>query len=261
MYFSCCSAPTGTKRRGGPGGLNKVCGVTPELEAIVGEPALPRTQIVKQLWAYIRKHNLQDPSNKRKIICNDALRLVFETDCTDMFKMNKLLAKHIRPLEPTKDPGPDSKRLKVETEPTRESTEAVPEAVSEAVSAVSEVVSGAVSAVSEVVSGAVSAVSEVVSGAVSAVSEVVSGADDEAGSSTFIISDALARFFGTEEREMTQSEAVRRIWEYIKANRLEEDLNPMMIVCDTKLQELFGCENISVLGISEMLMSHFFKQS
>ena len=58
-------------------------------------------QIVKQLWAYIRKNNLQDPSNKRKIICNDELRVVFETDCTDMFKMNKLLAKHIIPLEPT----------------------------------------------------------------------------------------------------------------------------------------------------------------
>ena len=58
-------------------------------------------QIVRQLWAYIRKNNLQDPSNKRKIICDDALRVVFETDCTDMFKMNKLLAKHILPLDPS----------------------------------------------------------------------------------------------------------------------------------------------------------------
>ncbi|CAN6472010.1 unnamed protein product [Victoria cruziana] len=91
---------TGSKRKGGTGGLNKLCGVSPELQVIVGEPAMPRTQIVKQLWAYIRKNNLQDPCNKRKIICNDALRIVFETDCTDMFKMNKLLAKHILPLEP-----------------------------------------------------------------------------------------------------------------------------------------------------------------
>ncbi|TXG60266.1 hypothetical protein EZV62_014839 [Acer yangbiense] len=59
-------------------------------------------KIVKQLWAYIRKNNLQDPSNKRKIICSDEPRLVFETDYTDMFKMNKLLAKHIISLEPTK---------------------------------------------------------------------------------------------------------------------------------------------------------------
>lgn len=35
----------GAKRRGGPGGLNKVCGVSPELQAIVGEPALPRTEV------------------------------------------------------------------------------------------------------------------------------------------------------------------------------------------------------------------------
>lgn len=40
-----CSAPVGTKRRGGPGGLNKVCGVSPQLQAIVGEPALPRTEV------------------------------------------------------------------------------------------------------------------------------------------------------------------------------------------------------------------------
>ena len=58
-------------------------------------------QIVKQLWAYIRQNNLQDPDDKRKIICNDELRVVFGTDTTDMFKMNKLLAKHITPLDPS----------------------------------------------------------------------------------------------------------------------------------------------------------------
>ncbi|KAK9084701.1 hypothetical protein Sjap_025112 [Stephania japonica] len=123
------SGTTGTKRRGGPGGLNKLCGVSPVLQAIVGEPALSRTQIVKQLWAYIRQNNLQDPNNKRRIICNDALRLVFETDCTDMFKMNKLLAKHIIPLEPSKELGSDSKRMKVETEPATENAEAAPSTV------------------------------------------------------------------------------------------------------------------------------------
>lgn len=105
------------KRRGGAGGLNKLCGVSPELQTIVGQPALPRTEIVKQLWAYIRKNNLQDPRNKRKIICNDELRLVFETDATDMFQMNKLLAKHILPLDPSKDLAPQPKKAKVDEEP------------------------------------------------------------------------------------------------------------------------------------------------
>ncbi|XP_043692025.1 uncharacterized protein LOC122642574 [Telopea speciosissima] len=199
------SAPTGTKRRGGPGGLNKVCGVSPELQAIVGEPALPRTQIVKQLWAYIRKNNLQDPSNKRKIICNDELRLVFETDCTDMFKMNKLLAKHIIPLEPSKESGKDSKRIKLDMESATESI--------------------------------------------------------EAGESSVIISVALAQFFGTGEREMLQSEAVNRVWDYIKVNQLEDPLNSMAILCDAKLHELIGCESISALGMSEILVRHFFKRS
>ncbi|KAL5769251.1 hypothetical protein ACOSP7_015810 [Xanthoceras sorbifolium] len=199
------SASVGAKRRGGPGGLNKVCGVSRELQAIVGEPALPRTEIVKQLWAYIRKNNLQDPSNKRKIICDDALRVVFETDCTDMFKMNKLLAKHIIPLDPNKASG-QAKRLKIDAESTTEST--------------------------------------------------------ESGPSPVIISEALAEFLGAGGREMLQAEAIKRVWEYIKVNHLEDPLNSMVILCDEKLRELLKCESISALGIHEMLArNHFFRKS
>ncbi|GLU20557.1 hypothetical protein SLE2022_367490 [Rubroshorea leprosula] len=192
------SAPVGAKRRGGPGGLNKVCGVSPALQTIVGEPALPRTEIVKQLWAYIRKNNLQDPSNKRKIICDDALRLVFETDCTDMFKMNKLLAKHITALEPTKESA-QAKRAKVEVESTTESIE---------------------------------------------------------HASPVIISEALAKFLGTGEREMLATEAERLVWEYVNVNHLEDPLNPMVVICDAKLRELLGCESISVMGIHDSLLRH-----
>ncbi|KAL9254030.1 Upstream activation factor subunit spp27-like protein [Drosera capensis] len=109
------SAPSGTKRKGGAGGLSKLCGLSPELQAVLGQSALARTEVVKQLWVYIRKHNLQDPSNKRKIICDEALRLVFDTDCTDMFKMNKLLSKHIFPLKATNESAPD-KRSKVDAQ-------------------------------------------------------------------------------------------------------------------------------------------------
>ncbi|XP_039060001.1 uncharacterized protein LOC120203937 [Hibiscus syriacus] len=122
------SAPVAPKRRGGSGGLNKVCSVSPALQAIIGEPAVPRTEIVKQLWAYIRKNSLQDPSNKKKIICGEALRVVFETDCIDMFKMNKLLAKHISPLDPSKESS-QTKKGKVNVESTTEGVEPGPNPV------------------------------------------------------------------------------------------------------------------------------------
>ncbi|KAI3766220.1 hypothetical protein L2E82_16272 [Cichorium intybus] len=119
MQFFSLRGLTGTKRRSGPGGLNKLCGITPELQVIVGESALSRTDIVKQLWAYIKKK--QPPrSQEQEIICDDALRVVLETDCTDMFKMNKLLAKHIIRLEPTKESS--RKKSKVNVEPVVEDT-------------------------------------------------------------------------------------------------------------------------------------------
>ncbi|KAL0399161.1 UNVERIFIED_CONTAM: Upstream activation factor subunit UAF30 [Sesamum radiatum] len=235
------SVPTAKKRRGGPGGLNKLCGVSPELQTIVGQPALPRTEIVKQLWAYIRKNNLQDPNNKRKIICNDELRLVFETDCTDMFKMNKLLAKHILPLEPT------SMDLTVEIGP-------VPCCDCDAFD---------IFAMSYCIFAEQTA-ENAKRPKVDVVKANVPGSDSKSDDPVpiVLISEALASFFGTEEREMSQAEVLRQMWEYIKVNQLEDPLNPAAIICDAKLQELLGCESISALGIPEMLARrHLYKKS
>ncbi|XP_031124513.1 kinesin-like protein klp-20 [Ipomoea triloba] len=86
--------------------------------------------------------------------------------------------------------------------------------------------------------------------------------DEETGSRTdesvqiVIISEALANFFGTNEREMSQAEVSRQVWEYIKVNQLEDPINSMAIQCDAKLQQLLGCESISALGVPEMLARH-----
>lgn len=52
---------------------------------------LSRPQVVKKLWEYIREHQLQNPSNKKEILCDGALRAVFAVDKIDMFRMNKVL--------------------------------------------------------------------------------------------------------------------------------------------------------------------------
>ncbi|KAG5247696.1 protein TRI [Salix suchowensis] len=81
------------KKRGG--GFTKLCSLSPQLQEFVGVPELARTGVVKKLWAYIREMNLQDPKNKRNIICDESLRALFNVDSIDMFQMNKALSKHI----------------------------------------------------------------------------------------------------------------------------------------------------------------------
>jgi chromatin remodeling complex protein RSC6 len=66
------------------------------LAAIVGASAMPRTQIVKKIWDYIKKHNLQDAKNRRNINADDKLRPIFGKASVSMFEMTKLVSKHLK---------------------------------------------------------------------------------------------------------------------------------------------------------------------
>ena len=70
--------------------------LSPELEAVVGKGPMPRTEVVKQLWVYIKKHNLQNPQNKRNILADDKLKPVFGKSEVTMFEMTKLIGPHLR---------------------------------------------------------------------------------------------------------------------------------------------------------------------
>lgn len=71
--------------------------LTEELGKIVGGTSMPRAEVLKKVWDYIRANNLQDPKDKRRIIPDANLSKVFGTkDSTDMFKMTGLLAKHMK---------------------------------------------------------------------------------------------------------------------------------------------------------------------
>ncbi|THU62160.1 hypothetical protein C4D60_Mb01t02200 [Musa balbisiana] len=70
------AAPDATGKRR-PRGITKPRPVSPELQAVVGEAEIPRTQALKKIWAYIKENNLQDPENKRIIVCDEKLKKVF----------------------------------------------------------------------------------------------------------------------------------------------------------------------------------------
>ena len=67
-----------------------------ELAAVVGSAPLPRTQVVKKLWIYIKKHDLQDPKNRRNINADANLKKVFGKNSVSMFEMTKLISKHLK---------------------------------------------------------------------------------------------------------------------------------------------------------------------
>jgi chromatin remodeling complex protein RSC6 len=73
--------------------------VTPSatLAAVVGTKPIPRTEVTKKLWAYIKKNGLQDAKNKRMIKADATLKAVFGGKATvNMFEMTKLVGKHLK---------------------------------------------------------------------------------------------------------------------------------------------------------------------
>jgi len=70
--------------------------VSDDLAAVVGAGPLPRSEVVKKLWVYIKGHNLQDPTNKRNINADENLKKVFGGKAVvNMFEMTKLVSAHL----------------------------------------------------------------------------------------------------------------------------------------------------------------------
>ena len=70
---------------------------SPALAEVVGSKAIPRTEVTKKLWAYIKKNKLQDPNNKRMIKADASLKAVFGGKAqANMFEMTKLVNKHLK---------------------------------------------------------------------------------------------------------------------------------------------------------------------
>lgn len=78
-------------------GLQKPLTPSSELVTVIGSGQVARSDAVKKLWDYIKKHKLQNPENKREIIADEKLKPLFHgKDKVTMFEMNSHLAKHLK---------------------------------------------------------------------------------------------------------------------------------------------------------------------
>ena len=74
----------------------KPMNLSPALGEVIGTKPIPRTEVTKKLWAYIKKNGLQDKKNKRMIHADEALKPVFGKPLVNMFEMTKLVSKHLK---------------------------------------------------------------------------------------------------------------------------------------------------------------------
>ncbi|SPN96585.1 probable UAF30 - subunit of RNA polymerase I transcription factor [Cephalotrichum gorgonifer] len=86
------------KRKAG-GGFMKPFNLSENLAELCGATQLSRPQVVKKLWEHIKGNDLQDPKDKRQILCDEKMAAVFKQTKVDMFQMNKIIGSHLYPVE------------------------------------------------------------------------------------------------------------------------------------------------------------------
>ena len=87
---------TNTAKGRAAGALAKPVQPDEALAAVVGSDPLPRTELTKRLWAYIREHKLQDAQDRRRIRADDKLRALFDGQASvTMFELTKFVSRHL----------------------------------------------------------------------------------------------------------------------------------------------------------------------
>ncbi|KAI4342358.1 hypothetical protein MLD38_026995 [Melastoma candidum] len=222
------------KRRGG---FNKLCNLSPQLQDIVGEPILARTEVVKRMWSYIREKNLQDPTNKRRILCDETLRKLFSVDSIDMFQMNKALAKHIWPLDESMP-----QKIKSEEQTGSASEEAVGTTGKEAAEAEHEDDDGTEEAERKKKRSIKNS----------------KGVKKRGGGFNKPCSLSPQLQAVTGEAELARPDVVKKLWAYIREKNLQDPSNKQNIICDGLLRPLFSVDSINMFKMNKALSEHIW---
>ncbi|KAI9325606.1 SWIB/MDM2 domain-containing protein [Zopfochytrium polystomum] len=253
---SSAGAPKTKKRRVG-GGFAIPYYLSPALAAVIAPPdeantaaasdatpALSRPEVVKRLWAYIKGKDLQDPANRQKILCDGPLRDVFRVDSVGIFRMNKLLSKHLTRVgdatgegggggggdEDGSDDGDDDDGDDGDSDDGLEDAKAAKKprkaAKSKAAKSQSKRAGGG---------GGGGGLQQPL--AVSADLAVVVGGSDP----------------------ISRPQVVKKIWEYVRAHELQDPADRRFINCDQALRAVFGVDRCSSFAMNKYIGKHLTK--
>jgi len=203
------STPRPKKGKGG-GGLAERKEISDKLAAFLGKgKKMARTDIVKSLWEYIREHDLQNPSNKREIFLDDAMREVFGCSSFTMFTMNKYIGAHIHPFKPvdlTPTPTKPRKRKASSAKGSSEKKKRKP-----------------------------------------------------GTQPPYRLSAELEEITG--ESILPRPQVVSKIWDYIKANNLQNPNDKREILCDDKLKAVMkGKNKVTMFNMNQFITHHLIEK-
>ncbi|GAB4848943.1 hypothetical protein Ancab_003757 [Ancistrocladus abbreviatus] len=201
-------------------GFAKLCALSPQLQKFLGVSKMAQTEVVQQLWNYIRERNLQDPNDRETIICDQLLYDLLGVDSINIFQMNKVLSKYMWPQD-SESAGP-AKTMQRERQRKQVGEEDPNEAERK-------------------------------------------GKRQRTKYSGFLapvpLSDSLMKFLGTGESKLTRGDVIKRIWDYIKDNSLQDPSDKKTVICDEKLKELFQVDAFHGFTVSKLLSPHLLRAS
>ncbi|GBF91929.1 hypothetical protein Rsub_04653 [Raphidocelis subcapitata] len=216
----------GGKKRGGGGGggfSQRQCVLSEEMQAFLGTERMPRTQVVKEIWAYIKAHDLQDPKNRRNIVLDEKLATLFTHPVT-MFSMNKQLSRHVKAADAVTNGSDD------------------------------EGGGGG---------GGGSAAKKPRARSGGARKRPAAGGGGGGGSAAkkprgmygeVALSDELAAVTG--RHRMTRSDLTKWFWAYVRQHELQDPSDKSYILSDATLQSLFGESRFKGFGFQKFIKPH-----
>eukprot|EP00523_Entomoneis_sp_CCMP467_P003987 CAMPEP_0168746434 /NCGR_PEP_ID=MMETSP0724-20121128/15147_1 /TAXON_ID=265536 /ORGANISM="Amphiprora sp., Strain CCMP467" /LENGTH=327 /DNA_ID=CAMNT_0008794209 /DNA_START=39 /DNA_END=1022 /DNA_ORIENTATION=- len=222
--------------------LGHACGLAAKkplsaaLSKFLGHAEMARTEIVKALWAYIRKHDLQNPDNRKEILLDDAMRGVFGCERFTMFTMNKYVSAHIHPFTKV-DLEHNSSRS-----PSSSSSSRTP------------------SRQAKKRARTKSSSSTTPKRSTSSAEKVVAKRRKKVGTQPpYRLSEALQAVVGAEI--LPRPQVVSQLWNYIKRHELQQASDKRQIRCDDLLRKVMGGKaTVTMFNMNQYITPHLIEK-
>lgn len=216
-------------------GLERPVVLAQPLADFFGEVVIPRSHIPKRISTYVKEHKLQDPQDGRRIICDDALKTALNVNEFTFFSLAKLISGLVYKPEEC-DPALQELAKTCEEKLLAEKRQKLQEVND--------------------------SVGESSSGKGERASKKRKTSDKprkpSAPPKPMQLSPALSAVVG--EEQLPRPEVLKKIWVYIRENRLQDPNNGQQILCDDKLRAIFdGSQTVSNMGITKYLSAHMSK--